>query len=231
MNDSQNDFTGRTVLVIDDTPATLRAMFDYLETQGFRVRIASTGSHALRSIEQEPPDIILLDIMMPDLDGFETCRQLKCSEAGKDIPIIFMTARSETHDKLTAFSIGAVDYVVKPIELPEVLARIVTHLKIQDLTRQLLKSNALKDQILSIIAHDLKGPLMPLLGHLEALAKYTRTDRASSQEISEMALYAYSSAQRIHSLLENLLQWTRIQRCGIEYARLLWTYVKKQRRY
>jgi signal transduction histidine kinase len=217
MNDSQNDFTGRTILVIDDTPSTLRVMFDYLEKQGFRVRIASNGFNALRSIEQEPPDIILLDIMMPGMDGFEICRQLKSSEVSKDIPVIFMTARSETNDKLEAFNIGAVDYVIKPIEPPEVLARIVAHLKIQDLRRQLLKSNALKDQIFSIIAHDLKGPFMPLLGHLEALAKYTATGQLASQDISEMAMYAHSSAQRIYSLLENLLQLARIQRCGVEY--------------
>lgn len=208
--DLQHNFTGRTILVVDDTPATLGVMFDYLEKQGFRVLIASNGHKALLSIEQDPPDIILLDIMMPDLDGFETCRQLKFSEVGREIPVIFMTARAEIDDKLKAFQFGAVDYVTKPIEPPEVLARIVTHLRIQDLTRQLAKSNAIKDQIFCIVAHDLKGPFMPLLGHLEALAKYTATDQLSPQDINEMVLYAYSSAQQVYSLLENLLQWARI---------------------
>ncbi|MEJ2158778.1 MAG: response regulator [Desulfobacteraceae bacterium] len=126
-----------TILVVDDNPENLKLLHELLAEQNFNVRIASNGSRALSTISMEAPDLILLDIMMPEMDGFEVCRQLKENDETAKIPIIFISARYETIDKVKAFSIGGVDYITKPFEAEEVLARVKTHLTLRFLQLQL----------------------------------------------------------------------------------------------
>ncbi len=126
-----------TVLVVDDNPTNLRLLVDILHGNGFQVLIAKSGKRALEQLEEMNPDIILLDIKMPDMDGFEVCRQLKTTSLGKDIPVIFMTALTNIESKVEAFKAGAVDYTTKPLQVEEVLARIRTHLSIVNLRREL----------------------------------------------------------------------------------------------
>ncbi len=130
-----------TVLVVDDNPTNLAVVADYLKEYGFKTPVASNGEMALKRAKYIQPDIILLDVMMPGIDGFETCRRFKADESTQNIPIIFMTALASTEDKVTGFKVGAVDYVTKPLQQEEVLARITTHLSIRDLTRRLQKKN------------------------------------------------------------------------------------------
>ena len=130
-----------TVLIVDDNPTNVSVLLDYLSEAGFRVLVAQNGESALERVAFAYPDIILLDVLMPGIDGFETCRRLKSSPAGQDIPIIFMTALSETVDKVKGFSLGAVDYVTKPIQHEEVLARLTAHLTIKQLQQQLQAKN------------------------------------------------------------------------------------------
>ncbi len=129
------------VLIVDDTPTNLEVLVEYLTEAGFDVFVATDGESALEQIKHALPDLILLDVMMPGIDGFETCRRLKGDEATRDVPVIFMTALSETVDKVKGFEVGAVDYVTKPIQHEEVLARVTTHLTIRSLQKGLQEAN------------------------------------------------------------------------------------------
>ena len=125
------------ILVVDDNPANLNVLFDIFGGMRYDVLFASDGESCLRLVEGEYPDLILLDVMMPGIDGFETCRRLKANERTKEIPVIFMTALSETLDKVRGLELGAVDYITKPIQPEEVLARVKTHLTLRKMYRML----------------------------------------------------------------------------------------------
>lgn len=131
------------VLVVDDNPTNLSVIFDYLEQVGFEVWVAQDGESALQNLEYGFPDIILLDIIMPFLDGFETCRLLKANPATKNIPVIFMSSLSETVDKVKGFSLGAVDYITKPFQYEEVLIRLKLHLEMNYLHKRMAEKNVL----------------------------------------------------------------------------------------
>lgn len=128
MNSSEQ--TAGSIVIVDDNPTNLRVLSAMLEQAGYKVRPALSGELALRSVAASPPDLILLDIRMPVMDGYETCRQLKANEATRAIPVIFISALSEIEDKLTAFQAGGIDYVTKPFQSEEVLARVRTHLQL-----------------------------------------------------------------------------------------------------
>ena len=129
------------IFIVDDMPANLGILDEFLSHHGFEVLIARDGKDALAKVEKAQPHLILLDILMPELDGFETCRRLKANPVTYDIPVIFMTALTDTVDKVKGFELGAVDYITKPFEQEEVLARIKTHLRINQLQQQLQAQN------------------------------------------------------------------------------------------
>ena len=133
---------GRSILAVDDNPDNLRLLEKLLTEHRYKARIATNGSMALATVRKKAPDLILLDIMMPGMDGFDVCRQLKSDPLTANIPIIFISAINETLDKVTAFSLGAVDYILKPFQEDEVLARVKTHLTVSILQRQLEMRNA-----------------------------------------------------------------------------------------
>jgi len=125
-----------TILIVDDTPANLAFLSDALDQVGYKVLVAANGYNAIDQLQYITPDLILLDILMPGLDGFETCRRLKTSHATRDIPVVFMTALDGTEDIVRGFDLGAVDYVTKPVDPQEVLARIATRLHCSRAIRQ-----------------------------------------------------------------------------------------------
>ena len=125
------------ILLVDDNPNNLSMLVDGLSTYGFELSVAPDGETALEQSQLYPPDLILLDVMMPGIDGFETCQRIKEHEKTKDIPVIFMTALSDTNSRVKGFSVGAVDFVTKPLQLEEVVARVSIHLKIRTLQIQL----------------------------------------------------------------------------------------------
>src|SRR4028119_126156 len=125
------------ILIVDDTLTNLEVLFECLTDAGFRILVAEDGMSAIQNAKYALPDLIVLDILMPGVDGFETCRRLKADEATAEIPVIFMTALTETVDKVKGFNVGAVDYITKPFQQEEVLARVQTHLRLQQLTKQL----------------------------------------------------------------------------------------------
>ncbi len=130
------------LLIVDDTAANLGVIASHLEDSGFDIVIAQSGEDGIRRAQRTLPDLILLDVMMPGIDGFETCRRLKKMPETADIPVIFMTALSDTSDKVTGFEAGGVDYVTKPIQIAEVLVRINTHLGLRAARRELAERNA-----------------------------------------------------------------------------------------
>jgi sigma-B regulation protein RsbU (phosphoserine phosphatase) len=125
------------ILVVDDTPANIQIVAGILKEKGYQLSVATNGQQALEALERIRPDLILLDVMMPVMDGFETCRRLKASAAWREIPVIFLTSKTDTTDIVTGFEIGAVDYVAKPFNAHELLARINTHLTVDHLRRSL----------------------------------------------------------------------------------------------
>ncbi len=143
--DKQNpggfDLSGHVIMIIDDDPNSLDILTGYLEECHFSILIAEDGESGLKRADYVRPDLILLDIMMPGIDGFETCRRLKEMESTKDIPVIFMTVMAETEHKVRGFEAGGVDYVTKPFQREEVVARVGVHLRIRELTTGLQKAN------------------------------------------------------------------------------------------
>lgn len=130
-----------TVMAVDDTPDNLKILQDMLQTNGYRVLAFPNGRMALNAAAKNPPDLILLDIMMPSMDGFEVCRHLKADDTLKEIPVLFISALTETTDKVKAFSAGGVDYVTKPFQEEEVHARVETHLRLRKMQLELNKHN------------------------------------------------------------------------------------------
>ncbi|MCK5719016.1 MAG: response regulator, partial [Thiomargarita sp.] len=166
MNSVEINFKEQLILIVDDNPSNLSVLVDYLEDCGLTTRVATSGELTLQRAERIQPVLILLDVMMPPgIDGFETCRQLKENEKTKDIPVIFMTALSSTEDKVKGFSVGGVDYITKPIQQEEVLARITTHLRLRSLTMRLNT----KVEELTQTRHELvQSEIMASLGRLVA---------------------------------------------------------------
>jgi phosphoserine phosphatase RsbU/P len=136
-----NEVKGMEVMVVDDNPNNLRLLAKILKSEGYKVRPVPNGKLALAAIKVSPPDLILLDINMPDINGYEVCVQLKDSIETREIPIIFISAMNETIDKVKAFEVGGIDYVTKPFQVDEVLARVKTHLKLYLLQRKMEETN------------------------------------------------------------------------------------------
>ncbi|MES2695943.1 MAG: hybrid sensor histidine kinase/response regulator [Verrucomicrobiota bacterium] len=152
-----------TILIVDDTPANLGVLVETLGAAGYQLMVAEDGEEALAQTEQTQPDLILLDVMMPGIDGFETCRRLKARASTRDVPVLFMTALNETADKVKAFVAGGVDYITKPIEHEEAIARVRTHLSLRRLRLELQEQLALKERFMRIAGHDLRNPLCLIL--------------------------------------------------------------------
>ena len=164
------------ILIVDDIPANIRILGQLLRSE-YDIRIATGGKNALAIVGSEnPPDLVLLDIMMPDMDGYEVCRRLKEDSRLKDIPVIFITAKGEVEDETRGLEIGAVDYIIKPFSPPIVAARVKTHLQLKrqrdelaQMTRDLTELNRMKDNLLAVCSHDLRSPLNGILGFTDLL--------------------------------------------------------------
>jgi signal transduction histidine kinase len=204
------------ILLVDDTEANLRVLGSLLRAEGWSVAAATRGLQALELISRRLPDLVLLDVMMPEMDGFEVCRRLRAEPATRDLPVLFITALTDEESIVQGFAVGGQDYIAKPFRQAELIARVRTHLALRDATRRaerqaadLTQLNADKDRFFSIIAHDLRSPLAGMLGLSEAmaanLAEFTPAEAADS--MTEMA----KSARNLYQLLENLLEWSQLQ--------------------
>lgn len=205
---------GSAILIIDDNPTNLNVLFDYLNKYEFKISVAPDANFALRTLEEELPDLILLDILMPEIDGYELCRKLKAEKRTADIPVIFISALSEMANKLEGFEAGGVDYITKPFQKEEVLARVAAHLTIGKQKQQLKQLNANKDKFFSIISHDLKGPVSTLVSFSEMMVD--QFEELSQDELKEYSGDIHDSIKQVYALLENLLQWATVQTKRIE---------------
>jgi two-component system sensor histidine kinase/response regulator len=211
----KNNQLKANILLVDDTQPTLRLLTDILTKQGYKVRGVLNGPTALKAARLSPPDLILLDIMMPEMDGYEVCVQLKADERTQDIPVIFISALDETLDKVKAFSIGGVDYVTKPFKAEEVLARIETHLALRNMQKQLERMNTeLSEANASLeasnkdletfahtVAHGLKNPLTTLLGYCELWEYQNLPQEKLRQDLRRMRQDANKMIDIIEALL------------------------------
>lgn len=169
MNPSDPGAPPPNILVVDDTPANLQLLVNMLKQRGYKVRPVPNGELALRAARASPPDLILLDVTMPGMDGYEVCAQLKADARLRDIPVLFISALNETEDKVRAFQSGGVDYVTKPFQLEEVDARVRTHLALRRHERELQESldrlrelERLRDSLTHMVVHDMRSPLLAL---------------------------------------------------------------------
>lgn len=174
MNKQRVDLTGSKVLVVDDVPENLDVLLGTLENMEYEAMVATDGAKALSAAKNGRPDIILLDIMMPVMDGYETCRRLKADEELADIPVIFLTARDAIEDVVDGFDLGAADYIVKPFRQKEVLARIRTHLERSRFAKELAELNALLEQKVVERTHQLQMKVRELEGR-DRIARYMLT--------------------------------------------------------
>ncbi|MDX9746889.1 MAG: hybrid sensor histidine kinase/response regulator [Paludibacter sp.] len=196
------------ILIADDAPANLKVLSEILRLEGYKVRPVLNGTQALEAAELMEPDLILLDIMMPDINGYEVCKQLKSNPKLKEIPVIFISALSDTDSVIQAFAVGGVDYVTKPFKAEEVKVRVSTHLKIRMQSKELQQLNTTKDKLFSIISHDLRGPF----GNFSQVLDLLSEDLEFSDPV-KMRLFdeLRTTSKSVMYLLDNLLNWSRSQ--------------------
>ena len=205
-----------SILIVDDVPENLRLLSVMLEQTGYLVRPATSAKLALAAARREPPSLILLDIRMPEMDGLELCRQLKVDEALKEIPVIFISALNETEEKIKAFQSGGVDYITKPFQEREVLARVTTHLELRRqkveleiINRRLRELESLRDSLTHMIVHDMRGPLMLIQGHLQMIQAFDATTlcKDSRHGLAE----AQAGAKRLTRMIAEMLLISKLE--------------------
>jgi len=207
------------ILIVDDVVENIQVLGSLLRNEGYNVYFAQSGFEALELVKKEKLDLILLDVMMPGLGGFETAQEIGKIPGKREIPILFITALSEKAEVLQGFSSGGVDYITKPFHASELLARVKTHLglrfakqalreknrRLEETTEKLREANLEKEQFFSILAHDLRNPFNALLGLLGAVIEDYST--FSEEEIMEMLHHIHGTSSRVYELLLNLLAW------------------------
>jgi signal transduction histidine kinase len=187
-----------SILMVDDNPANLQVLTSMLKQSGWRPRPVTSGQLGLQAARKEPPDLVLLDVNMPEMNGYEVCEQLKADARLADIPVIFVSALGETMDKVRGFAVGGVDYITKPFQLDEVKARVTTHLELRRQRRELQasydklrESERMRDSLVHMIVHDLRSPLTAISAYLELFGQAAKEKLgAETQEDVANALHA-----------------------------------------
>ena len=211
------------ILAVDDTQANLDVLCELLEAEGYTISVAPSGEIALQIVGRVKPDLILLDVMMPGMDGFEVCRRLKQDELTQDIPVIFITAENQTEKLVAGFEVGGVDYIAKPFQNEEVLVRVSTHLKIDRLTRELAQKNEAlnqanrrireaserKSRFLANMVHELRTPMNAIIGFTRMVLN-REGDRLSEKQQNNLGK-VMKSADRLLDLITNLLDLSKIE--------------------
>lgn len=209
------------IFIIDDIAKNLQLLGSVLRKEGYRVAATADSRQVLQSAIKLKPEVILLDVMMPELNGFEVCKQLKEHPETKEIPVIFLTGKTEVEDIVQGFELGGSDYITKPFKIPELLVRVKTQVELRHSrnlimmqNEQLQELNDTKDTFFSIIAHDLKGPLHGILN----VGKIIKDDfdAYTPDELRMMADILLDSTKGANKLLDNLLQWARLQTGRLE---------------
>jgi two-component system sensor histidine kinase/response regulator len=207
--------TRADILIVDDTPANLDVLAEMLEEQGYRARPVPSGFLALQSARVQPPDLILLDINMPEMDGYEVCQHLKADVNLRDIPVIFISALRDTTDKVQAFDAGAVDYITKPFQFEEVKARVQTHLRTYRMQKELAQQYAaikrlegLKDNLTHMIVHDMASPIQTIGMAVDLVLS---GEAGQGREHVEVLSRASDAARNLSEMVNSLLDISRME--------------------
>ncbi len=204
-----------SILIVDDVVQNIQVIANILDFGGYKIAFAQSGKEAIERVEQNKFDLILLDVMMPQMDGFETAQKLKQMPLAKDIPIMFLTARDDDDSIIKGFELGAVDYVTKPFNSAELIARIKTHIRLRKAEANLRESNRAKDKFFSIIARDLRNPFANVI---ESVNFIMENDKAITSPDTKTHLKQIADTARNGFLiLENLLEWSQSQTGKIGY--------------
>ncbi|MFA6435265.1 MAG: hybrid sensor histidine kinase/response regulator [Elusimicrobiales bacterium] len=216
MNEQVYPKAPSTVLMVDDTPANLELLSEMLKVRGYNVRAAASGKLALQAVRNSPPDLILLDINMPEMNGYEVCAELKSEEKLKEIPVIFLSALSETIDKVKAFGAGGVDYITKPFQFEEVEARVETHLELRRQKRRLQENYArlrelekLRDSLVHMLIHDLRSPLTCIYGFLKLIGE--NTESARSAKSARYLAAAMKATKQMIQMVSDVLDTSKME--------------------
>ena len=197
------------ILVVDDQPINVQLLKRKLEREGLQVVAAYSGLEALSAVARDRPDLILLDVMMPDMDGIEVCQRLQASEESRSIPVIFITARTSKEGKIEGLGVGAVDYITKPIDLDETLARVQTQLRFVTINRELVmlqrrlseaRRAATIGAVTQGIAHNLNNLLGVVIGYLDLIKAY----HDKPEMVKKNAVHVEEAVQRIVSIIKQL---------------------------
>lgn len=199
----------RHILVVDDNVTNLQLTAAILKNEGFLISLAESGPAALEQLEKDRPSLILLDVMMPGMDGYQVCRVIKQNEKISEIPVIFLTAKNQTEDLVEGFNAGGVDYLTKPFNRQELLVRVRKHLELEASKRKIVEMNKTRNKLYSIIAHDIRSPFSAITQTINAIAEgYIDT---GSEDFMQIMKDLEVTAGNTSVLLDNLLQWTKTQ--------------------
>lgn len=209
------------ILVVDDEPRNLQLLGNLLREEGYETAFATNGQQALRSAAQRRPDLILLDVMMPEMDGYEVCTQIKADKLTAEVPVIFLTAKVERESVVRGFQTGAVDYVTKPCNSEELLARVRTHLELKHSRDQLNDVAARRSKFLTILAQDIRNPFGETSGYLRSIIEAGGDH--SWPDLKESLEHARKQSERTETLLNQLLEWSisQIQKTNFPVSRSL----------
>ena len=210
------------ILVVDDQPNNLKVISSVLG-DSYSLSFANNGPNALKILENLQPDLILLDVMMPGMDGYEVCQRIKSTEKTKELPVIFLTAKNDIEDILKAFRAGAVDYITKPFNIMELKVRVGNHLSLKHTREQLKNANDKllqviheKDKFFTIIAHDLRNPFIGISSLSQIMV-----EQLGSLQLDEMEEYAreiHHASTNAFKLLKNLLSWAKSQTGRMDFV-------------
>jgi len=189
------------ILIVDDAPKNIQVLGTVLKEKGYQIKAATDGKQALAAVEKSLPDLILLDIMMPEMDGFATIKALKENPATRDIPVIFLTAKTETDDVVRGFELGAVDYVTKPFNSAELLARVKTHIDLKNANEQISNISRERKELVHVLCHDLANPI----GFVSSVMDLNKEDSTMLEQMKEHIEKSMHNSLEIINLVRTMM--------------------------